>query len=232
MIDRFSHVYNRGVEKRKIFLIEEDYFRGVHDLYEMNDAKAILNINRKFLKDPNVRDPTSIITKRPRELLINFISWVLMPNHYHHFSYPRIKDGLSKFQQKFGVGYTGYFNIKYKRSGVLFQGGHKKVYVTDDAQAAHLICYIHANPLDLWRLNWREKGLTDFELQNALEFLEKKYRWSSHLDYWGIKNFPSLINTEFLEKFFGGSEGYRKFFINWLKQYEKNIKIIQKLTLE
>lgn len=231
MINQFCHVYNRGVEKRDIFLDDEDYFRGVHDLFEFNDANATSNIKRYLSKQSIVRDPISN-NKKPRELLINLMSWVLMPNHYHHFSRPRTRYGLSKFQQKFGIGLTGYFNLKYKRSGVLFQGKHKKVLVTNDAQAGHLVCYIHSNPLDLWKPNWKEKGLTNLELQNALEFLEKKYRWSSHLDYLGIKNFPSLISTEFLYGFFGGPEGYRKFFTDWLKQYEKNIKFIQKLTLD
>lgn len=233
--NEFYHTYNRGVEKRETFCDEEDFFRAVHDLYEFNDLDVVINVKYRVIKahnyGDNYGDPTSIIRK-PRKILVDLICWGLIPNHYHLFSKPRLKDGLSKFQQKFGTGFTGYFNLKYERNGVLFQGKYKRVHVTDDAQAAHLVCYIHANPLDLWKPDWKEKGLTDLELQNALEFLEKKYRWSSHLDYWGIKNFPSLINTEFLEKFFGGSKGYRKFFIDWLRQYEKNSKMIQKLTLE
>jgi len=31
------HVLNRGVDKRKIFLDEEDHFRFVHNLFEFND---------------------------------------------------------------------------------------------------------------------------------------------------------------------------------------------------
>jgi hypothetical protein len=156
-----------------------------------------------------------------------------MPNHYHFFLTPRTEDGLAKFHQKFGIGYTGYFNLKYERNGVLFQGKYKKVKVINDAQAAHLICYIHSNILDLWKPNWKEKGLTDLEIQNALKFLnQKENRWSSHQDYWGIKNFPSLISMEFLNKFFKGSGNYQKFFIDWLKQYKKELKLIKRLILE
>ena len=32
------HVYNRGVEKRKIFLEEADYLRFIHDIFEFNDS--------------------------------------------------------------------------------------------------------------------------------------------------------------------------------------------------
>lgn len=36
--EHIYHAYNRGVEKRDIFLDEEDYFRFVHDLFEFNDT--------------------------------------------------------------------------------------------------------------------------------------------------------------------------------------------------
>lgn len=225
-MSEFYHTYNRGVEKRKIFLENVDYLRGIHDLYEFNDAKAIINLNRRF-----DGSPTPIIDK-PREKLVNIIVWCLMPNHYHLFLYPIAEKGLSKFHQKFGGGFTNFFNVKYSRNGVLFQGKYKRVLVTNDIQAIHLICYIHSNPLELWKHNWKEKGLTILEIQNALKFLEKEYRWSSHLDYLGIKNFPSLIDTNFFFNFFKSYEEYQKFFVDWLKYYSKNIKLIQKFVLE
>lgn len=232
IINELYHTYNRGVEKREIFQNEEDYYRAVHDLYEFNNSKAIINLNYRAIK--NYGNPISInIDKRPRDLLVNLVCWSLMPNHYHLLSRPKTKDGISKFHQKFGIGYTNYFNLKSNRSGVLFQGKFKAVRVENDAQFSHLVCYIHSNLVDLWKPNWREIGLTTLELQNALKFLEKKKnRWSSYQDYLGIKNFPSLITSDFLFKFFGGPEGYRNFFRNWLKQYDKNINFIQKLTLE
>ena len=241
IVGEFYHTYNRGVEKRKIFLDEKDYFRSVHDLYEFNDANATANVKYHFSHVPNYGDPISYNkisynkisynNGKKREMLIKLNCWELMPNHFHLFSAPIVNGGLAKFHQKFGIGFTGYFNLKYKRDGVLFQGKYKKVQVTNDIQAGHLICYIHSNPLDIWKPNWKETGLTVLELQNALKFLEQ-YRWSSHQDYLGIKNFPSLIDTEFLFNFFDGPNGYRNFFVGWLKQYGKNIEFIKKVTLE
>ncbi len=222
----FYHTYNRGVEKRKIFLEQTDYLRGVHDFYEFNDVNAAINLNQRFNGNR-----ISIIEKS-RERLIDLIAWSLMPNHYHLFSCPKIENGLAKFHQKFGIGFSNFFNTKYERSGVLFQGKYKKVRVINNIQALHLICYIHANPLDIWKPTWREKGLADSEIQDALEFLEKDYRWSSHSDYLGIKNFPSLINTEFLFRFFDGPEEYKSFFTDWLRHYEKNAELVQKFSLE
>lgn len=226
IIMEFYHTYNRGVEKRKLFLDDSDYFRGVHDLFEFNDTSAATNLRRSI-----VRFTKSNNLEKTRERLVDIGVWGLMPNHYHFFSSPIKDNGLPAFHRKFGVGFANFFNTKYARSGALFQGRYKKVPVTDDRQALQLICYIHANPLDLWKPNWKEKGLTNSEIQNALKFLEK-YRWSSHLDWWGIKNFPSLIDTEFTKRFFDSPEEYRKFFTDWLRYYEKNIQSIKKFIIE
>jgi len=190
----------------------------------------VLNLYRRFDGCPT--SITSISLANPREKLVNIAVWCLMPNHYHLFLYPLADRGISKFHKKFGGGFTNFFNIKYKRNGVLFQGKYKRIKVTNDIQALQLICYMHANPLDLWKPNWKEKGLTNLEIKDALEFLEKKYRWSSHLDWWGIKNFPSLIDTDFMRRFFRTPAEYREFFIDWLRYYAKNINSIQKFILE
>ncbi|MBL7156229.1 MAG: hypothetical protein ISS87_01370 [Candidatus Pacebacteria bacterium] len=231
-VSEYFHTYNRGVEKRKVFLDKGDFLRGVHDLYEFNDVERVVGFNRR--KNQSVGYPISDKgRKKEKELLIDIIAWCLIPNHYHLFSAEKQYGALSKFQQKFGIGFTNYFNLKHKRSGVLFQGKHKKVHVSSDAQAAHLICYIHSNQLDLWKSKWKEGGLTSLEIKSALKFLQdRKNRWSSHQDYWGIQNFPSLISKEFLSNFFGGIQGYREFFVNWLKQYKNNAKIIDGIMID
>jgi len=227
----FYHTYNRGTEKRKIFLENSDYFRGVHDLYEFNDAKPVFNLSKRLDASLHNRSSTAINGKL-REKIINMGVWCLMPNHYHIFSSPITDNGLPNFHQKFGGGYTCFFNIKYNRNGVLFQGRYKKIKVTNDAQALQLICYIQSNPLEIWRPDWKEKYLTDAEIKDALEFLKKEYRWSSHLDYWGIKNFPSLIDTDFMHRFFESPEEYQKFFTDWLKFYTKNTGSLEEIMLE
>lgn len=226
----FYHTYNRGVEKRKLFLENSDYLRGVHDLYEFNDIKTVINVNRRFDID-GCRKPIND-DKDKREKLVSIGVWSLMPNHYHLFSSPIKDNGLYAFHKKFGGGFANFFNTKYERSGALFQGRYKKVLVDNDTQALQLICYIHSNPLDLWKPNWKEKGLTNLEIQNALKFLENDYRWSSHMDWWGTRNFPSLIDTQFMHIFFNDSKEYREFFTDWLRYYEKNFQDLKKITIE
>lgn len=220
-LNEFYHIFDRGVEKRSIFVDKNDYIRFIHDLYEFNDQKPAPEFTRRNIG--NVGRATSHI--------INLHTFALMPNHHHLLVEPIQENGIYLFMKKLHSGYARSFNEKHKRSGYLFQGRYKDVHVRDDKQFAHLICYIHSNPLNLWRNNWKEKKLTKSEINEALKFLEK-YRWSSHLDYLGIKNFPSVINKKFLLEFFDGANGYKKFFINWLEQYRENEEIIHELILE
>ena len=75
--------------------------------------------------------------------------------------------------------------------------------------------YIHLNPLDLIAREWRERKLSNFK--KAMNFLDT-YRWSSHLDYAGEKNFPSVTQRDFLLNFFKGPEQYKRSIVKWLKE--------------
>jgi REP element-mobilizing transposase RayT len=218
-------VFDRGVEKRNIFRDNSDYIRFIHDLYEFNDKKPAPEFSRR---DSDVGRTTSHIE---RDKLVNLHAFVLMPNHHHAVLEPIKENGIYLFVKKLHSGYARGFNLKHKRSGYLFQGRYKDVYIKSDKQLAYLVCYIHANPLNLWKNNWKDKKLTKLEIKQAIKFLEK-YRWSSHLDYWGIKNFPSVIGSKFLLSFFGGIEGYKKYFIDWLVQYQENEILIHEAILE
>jgi len=233
--NEFYHLFNRGVDKRKIFLNKNDYIRFIHDLYEFNDIKPAFQfsrsnrhyVGRRTSNTSNIEDRN----RRDRDCLVNIHVFTLMPNHHHGLIEQLTEGGISLFMKKLHGGYARAFNEKYKRSGYLFQGRFKEVYTKSDTQLAFLICYIHSNPLNIWKPNWKEKKLTDSEIKEALRFLEN-YRWSSHLDYMGIRNFPSVIHAEFLLKFFGGTKDYKIFFIDWLRQYKKNVEDVQGLTLE
>jgi len=209
---------------------KNDYVRFIHDLYEFNDSKPAPQFSRanRFYVG---RRTSNINDCQARDCLVNIHAFALMPNHHHGLIEQLKKNGLTLFMKKLHGGYGRAFNEKHKRSGYLFQGRFKDVHVKGDTQLAYLVCYIHSNPLDIWKSRWKEKKLTNSEIREALKFLEK-YRWSSHLDYLGIENFPSVIHKDFLLKFFNGAKSYKEFFIDWLKQYQERIENIQDFTLE
>ena len=222
------HVLSRGVDKRKIFLDEQDYFRFVHDLFEFNDQEWVNNIFYRFQRSKQSNDIAShYIEKKPRKLLVDILAFCLMPNHYHLLLTSRIDNGISKFMKKLNMGYAKYFNEKYEREGTLFEGRYKSIPVTREAHFIYIPYYIHLNPLDLNFPEWRNKEIKDYKA--AMNFLEN-YRWSSFPDYIGKKNFPSVTNREFLNEFFGGVKQYKKDTLQWLK--EMDLENIKDLILE
>ena len=130
-----------------------------------------------------------------------------MPNHFHLMVRQLQEGGIVKLMQKIGTGYVMYFNQKYERVGGLFQGRFKAKLLEREAHFLYLPYYIHFNPLDLYAPSWRDGLLKNS--QKAMDFLDS-YRWSSHLDYLGRKNFPSIISMPFLKEFLGGPLEYRK----------------------
>ena len=179
----FYHVLNRGVDKRTIVLDDRDRARFVHDLWAFNDANATSNALHHARKEE--------LTEREPLVLIH--AFCLMKNHYHLLLSEQTENAISLYMQKLNMGYTKYFNERHERIGTLWQGKYKKILIDRDAHFLYIPYYIHLNPLDYVMPEWR-KGKVKYP-QRALGAL-RKYRWSSHLDYLDIKNFPSLTHRK------------------------------------
>jgi len=113
----FYHIINRGVEKRTVFLEQDDF--------------------RAFLE---IVDESAQIYK------FVLHSFCLMPNHYH-LLVQSLEQNLSLFMRQVNSKYSIYFNNKYKRVGPLWQGRFKSHYVYDEHYLTTLIRYIEFNPL-------------------------------------------------------------------------------------
>lgn len=218
------HVLSRGVDKRKIFMDDKDYLRFIHDLFEFNNQLPVSNILYRFGKNKNM-DIVSPYIKKPRELLVDISAFCLMPNHYHLLLEPRAENGISLFMKKLNIGYAKYFNKKYERTGALFEGRYKSILIKNHAHFTHIPYYIHLNPLDIIAPEWRERKIKDYK--KTIQFLDS-YRWSSHLDYTGKKNFPSVTRREFLLDCFHGEKGYKKSIEGWLKDLDLENKNLSK----
>ncbi len=149
----YYHIYNRGVEKRTIFLDKQDYGVFLGYLKEYLLPKNITNLQEQ-LTDPTLRwGEKEKILKALR--LNNFadeirlIAYCLMPNHFHFFVKQKSATAIHGFIQSLCTRYTMYFNKKYKRVGSLFQGVYKAASVTDEEQYLHLSRYIHRQALNL-----------------------------------------------------------------------------------
>lgn len=197
---------------------EQDYFRFIHNLFDFNDENPATNSGYYF--DPDSMDVETgsnqpLKKETPhRKLLVEILVFTLMPNHFHLLVRQKKDGGIVKFMHKLGTGYTMYFNRRYIRDGVLFQGKFKAVMVERDEYFQYLPHYIHCNPLGLKRLY---RGRTSIDWRRKMKFLED-YRWSSFPDYIGNNNFPSVTQRELLINEFGSEAGYKKHTKDYLRE--------------
>jgi len=83
----------------------------------------------------------------PTTQLVDIVAYCINPNHFHLILSPLVEKGIEKFMQRIG-GYTRYFNEKYERNGVLFQGKFKSKHIEDMRYLLHVSVYVNCNNLD------------------------------------------------------------------------------------
>ncbi len=174
------HIYNRGTEKRKIFLEDKDYERFIFILSEFNKIQRSAKILSTRKKDKGVDD---------HQPLVSVEDYSLMPNHYHVVLEQLEENGIAKFLQKVMTGYTMYFNKKYNRTGALFQGKTKSKHIDSDVYYNQLRAYIHLNPVELKDKNWKTNGKVQ-SIDTMMKFLNE-YKWCSCKDFNIFKDYLS-----------------------------------------
>lgn len=232
--EEIYHIVIRSIDDNLLFKNIDDYYRGIFSIYEFNDTKsAIIRERRrvrlqikKLLSQRNRTDENKVADTRNK--LVEILAFCFMPNHIHLLLRQARNDGVEKFMLKIGTGYGGYFNRKYNRKGHVFQNRFNAVHIKTDNQLRAALIYIHTNPISLIEPGWKDGKIRN--LKRAIEFLNN-YKWSSHRDYLGINNFPSVTEREFLLEIMGGVVGYQNAIKDWIK-HKKGIKGFNKSVLE
>lgn len=194
----YYHIYNRGVEKRKIFLDKEDYFHFLKLLYICNSEKSITlrNIGKHFDRG---------------ETIANIGAYCLMPNHFHILVHEKIENGTSVFMKKLLTAYAMYFNKKYKRTGILFQGRFKSEHASTDNYLKYLYAYIHLNPAKLKEPKWRETK--NYNSKELLSYV-KEYPYSSLREY--LDNKIKITNPSVFPNYFPNAKSHLDELFDWL----------------
>jgi len=216
--EEFYHIYNRGVDKREIFLDDFDYVRFLKSMREFNVIKPIGSLYEKNFRDreaaPGVRPPIGGRTPKSHSSsnLVQIIAYCLNPNHYHIILKQNRDGGISEFMKRVGGGYTGYFNKKYKRSGSLFQGRFKAIHIDSNEYLLYLSAYVNKN--------------------NFIHQYQNKDDWkySSWLDYVGKRN-GNLCKKELILNQFKNKKEYQEF-VDKTSLYLKDKKEMEKYLLE
>jgi len=133
----YYHIFNRGVDKRAVFMEQDDLQRFFQGMKEFNNIEPIGSIYENSFRKDQLGNSVS--------KLVNFICFCLNPNHYHFILEQSVEQGIEKFMHRLGIGYTQYFNKKYERSGFLFQGPFKAIHIDSNEYLLHLSAYVNLN---------------------------------------------------------------------------------------
>jgi len=235
-IGNFYHLYSRGTEKRIIFINEADMWRFLQGVYLFNNENSLFNTLFQIERENKGRINFNLLkefvnkNQENRKPLVRIMADCLMPNHYHLLVQEIQENGISKFMQKLGTGYVGFFNKKYNRVGALFQGRFKSVEIKNDIQLMQVLAYINVmNPGQLIKANLKEEGIKDLEELKKIMNFAKDYSFSTNPDYLGIRD-SIIIDKGIYNDFFPSPEKYKEFVKDFLlsKSYNK----IDKLVLE
>jgi len=175
--NEYYHVYDRGVEKRKIFLNVKDYNRFIALLYIMNQDAPFRMDN--FLRN-NQSHLENIFKEKREKTLVSILGYCLMPNHFHLILHEHMEGGISKFMSKLLTAYSMYFNTKYERSGPLFTHPFRSEHINNESQYMYIFSYVHLNPISIIEKRWKENGIKN--KKETKEFIEK-YKYSSYADF-------------------------------------------------
>lgn len=209
-IGEYYHIYNRGTDKRTIFLNSYDYNRFIVLLYLCNSTKPvdISNLIREGLSF------TDLLGIKIEERLVDVGAYCLMPNHFHLLVRENRENGISLFMKKLLTAYSMYFNKKNDRKGRLFEGSFSAKHADTDEYLKYLFSYIHLNPIKLIDSEWKENGIKD--RVGAKKYLDG-YFYSSYLDYFGINRKESEILTpEVFPEYFSEFSDFEYFIDEWL----------------
>lgn len=202
--DGIYHVFNRGVDKREIFLDEQDYNLFKYYLYIY--VTPLEKVLRRYHNLP-IRLFNKNLAKE-----IDLLAYCLMPNHFHLLVRQKSEKGLALFMKQLTNAYAQYFNEKYKRGGSLMEGRYKAVRIIKDEQLMHVSRYVHLNPVvaDLAR--------------------EPEYMWSSYKEYTDEVS-SKLCDTKPVLDLFASVYAYKKF-VHDQKDYAKKLHEIKHLVIE
>lgn len=147
------HLFNRGVNREKIFFERENYMFFLRRL-----RKHLLGEtqNSEVWKTSEFWTP---------EVSTSIIAYCLMPNHFHLLVQPH-SDQLSRQMQRLCISYTKAVNKRYRRVGPLLQGQFQAVQVGRNDYLLHLTRYIHLNPVEAGQVertqDWEFSSYRDY----------------------------------------------------------------------
>lgn len=209
------HTFNRGVEKRRVFLDKKDYTYALRILKYYLFKTLPLSFSKYSDLSFNQKINYESSYFRLENQQVDILSYCLMPNHFHLLIKELLENGISKFMANFSNSYTKYFNLKETRVGPLFQGTFKSVYVESDNQLINVSRYIHLNPIKSMLVKLEDLNL---------------YQWSSFPEFLN-RNEQKICNTDLIMSYFGSKEKFIEFTYDQ-RDFHNKLESIEYLRLD
>ena len=177
--DSYFHIYARGSNKQVIFQDDSDYSYFLHLLERYLSPKAATN-RYGYAYPSYAKD-------------LKLLAFCLMPNHIHLLVYQE-KEGIkTALMRSLMTSYSRYYNLKYKRTGPLFESRYKASMISQQDYLEHISRYIHLNPR-----SWR------------------RYPFSS-LMYYLDKPAPAWLQPESIKDLFANKQAYLTFVMDYVE---------------
>jgi REP element-mobilizing transposase RayT len=189
--DSYYHVYARRASKEPLFIDPSDY-------------EFFISLFERHLSKKVVLDSSNIAYKKYIGD-IELLAYCLMGNHFHLLVYQTNQDALEKLMRSVMTAYSRRFNLKYNRTGSLFESRYKASKIETQSYLEHISRYIHLNPR-YWL----------------------RYKYSSVPYYISDISAPDWISTSKIKELYSSPEDYKTF----LYDYEACKQMLDEIKYE
>ncbi len=183
--EKYYHIYNRGTNRQRIFLEEQDYMHflnlAVIFLHPIAEVYAYALMGNHFHFVLRIKNSNKIGYLNPKYTNSDDLElkWkVILNNNDDTLPKGTKKPIPIKMLQHFFSAYAKWFNKKHNRSGALLEHPFDRIKVNNETYLKNLILYVHNNPV--------KHGICSHPME---------YGWTSYLSLINIKPSKLACNT-------------------------------------
>ena len=144
--NEWYHVYNRGNDRNTLFRVTADYRAFA---MKMEQACAKHKVER--------------------------IAYAPMPNHFHVILKQLTEGDLPRTMGALGTSYAKRYNLRYDRTGHVFQGRYRYTHIASGEALLNVARYIHLNPVRAYLVSKPE----DWEFSDFKQWTEERISYAA-----------------------------------------------------
>jgi len=204
----YFHIFNKSIAGFGIFKDPVNATRFVNVLDYYNNLIVVESFSKAVRSKLFI--PQNLLYPKENRLL-KFISYCVMPDHYHLVVKILKSHLLFKYINDIENSYTHYFNLKFDRIGPLWQTSFKALRIISNEQLLHVTRYVHLNP-------------------TSSNLVDKPEEWD-HSSYRDFITDERILNNYITDISINSIKHYKKFVVDQ-KDYQRKLKLIRKLMLD